>query len=111
MLARESQLKQLSRELQMVQSSSDQVREEIGRGAEEVTRLERELRAQHWEKEDEVNAREARIAELEGQLAHAQSRLKTTQGDFERRLRCSLMPRKPKYSSVPPSLPPSLHSH
>ena len=50
-----------------------------------MSRLEKELRELRWEMEDQVNARDARVAELEGQLAHAQSGMKAAQGDYERR--------------------------
>ena len=85
-LSREAQVRQLGRELQLARSAEEGSKEDASSRAGEVVRLEKQLREKQWEAEDAVKERDARIAELEGQLAHTQSSMKTLQSDFERRL-------------------------
>lgn len=84
-LSREAQVRQLGRELQLARSAEEGSKEDASSRAGEVKRLEKQLREKQWEAEDVVKERDARIAELEGQLAHTQSSMKTLQCDFERR--------------------------
>ena len=84
-LSREAQVRQLGRELDLARSAEEGSKEDASSRAGEVTRLEKQLREKQWEAEDVVKERDAKIAELEGQLAHTQSSMKTLQSDFERR--------------------------
>ena len=84
-LSREAQVRQLGRELQLARSAEEGSKEDASSRAGEVKRLEKQLREKQWEAEDVMKGREAKIAELEGQLAHTHSSLKTLQCDFERR--------------------------
>ena len=87
-LSREAQLRQLGRELQLAKAAREGSEEDASSKAGEVAQLEKQLRERQWEAEDAVNARDARIIELEGQLAHTRSSMKTMQNDFERRCVC-----------------------
>ena len=84
-LSCEAQVRQLGRELQLARSAEEGSKEDASSCAGEVARLEKQLREKQWEAEDVVKERDTRIAELEGQLAHTQSSMKTLQSDFERR--------------------------
>ena len=84
-LSRETQVRQLGRELQLARSAEEGSKEDASSRAGEVARLEKQLREKQWEAEDVVKERDTRIAELEGRLAHTQSSMKTLQSDFERR--------------------------
>ena len=82
---KQATVSQLGRELHLARSAEEGSKEDASSRAGEVVRLEKQLREKQWEAEDVVKERDARIAELEGQLAHTQSSMKTLQSDFERR--------------------------
>ena len=74
LLAREAQVKQLSRQL-------EQTKEEVGEGVGLAASLQQQVRVL----EGEASEREARLAELEVGLGHTHSRMKAQREEAERR--------------------------
>lgn len=85
LLSRESQVKQLEREVRMAQTARASSDEQAKGKESEVTRMEREMRELQWKMEDASNCLESRVAELQSQLEQTQAVARSHQEDFQRR--------------------------
>ena len=85
LLSKETQVRQLERELKVAQTARLSSEEQSKDRESEVARLEREARELQWKMEDATNLLESRVAELQSQLEQTQVVARTHQEDFQRR--------------------------
>ena len=85
LLSKETQVRQLERELKAAQTARASSEEQSKDRESEVGRLEREARELQWKMEDATNLLEGRVAELQSQLEQTQVMARTHQEDFQRR--------------------------
>jgi chromosome segregation ATPase len=83
LLSKESHIRQLQRELATVQSSKEDTQQAATSKEERLKELQLELRDKDWHHIDTVNTLEAKISELEGQLAHCESINKNLRNEFD----------------------------
>lgn len=85
LLSKESQVRQLERELKVAQTARASSEEQTKDRESEVARLERQARELQWKMDDATNLLENRVAELQTQLEQTQAMARTHQEDFQRR--------------------------
>ena len=85
LLSKESQVKQLEREIKMAQSARASSEDQAKGKESEVARMEREMRELQWKMEDTNSCLESRVAELQAQLEQTQAVTRSHQEDFQKR--------------------------
>ena len=85
LLSKESQVKQLEREIKMALTARASSEEQAKGKESEVVRLEREMRELQWKMEDTNSCLESRVAELQAQLEQTQAMARSHQDDIQKR--------------------------
>ncbi|XP_782064.5 coiled-coil domain-containing protein 57 [Strongylocentrotus purpuratus] len=84
-LAHEMKAKLLSRELDLVRGASQQTSTELKTSDTKMDGLKKKLKQTEWELSDLRGMKDARIAELESQLLHAQQAVERSEEEFNRK--------------------------
>ena len=85
LLSKESQVKQLEREIKIALTARASSEKQAKGKESEVARIEREMRELQWKMEDTSSCLESRVAELQAQLEQTQAVARSHQEDFQKR--------------------------
>ena len=78
-----SQVKLLTKELELVRASSDRTKDELETTESVIHNLEKQLKQKEWEASDEQNMNRAKVAELEAQIEQLKTAASKSEARFQ----------------------------